>query len=100
MKMMARCAAGGPRLSTAEAWRAALVMLGVATLLMGTLMWARRAFVDSPIVDAVAAVAFPAAFLVTLPFLTKEGTSRRRQIITTAVALGILALSAALSIVI
>lgn len=100
LQMMARCAAGGPKMGTAETWRAAFVMLGMAIALAGTMMLARATFRDGPYIDAFVQMLFPAAFLVTMPFLYMRGASRRRKILVVGVSLVIMLAATMLSVLI
>jgi hypothetical protein len=100
MKMMARCAAGGPQMGTADTWRATLVMLGISIALCGLLMFGKAAFDDNPFVDAFASMAFPAAFLVTWPFLFMRDASRRRKLAVTGFSLLVMVAAAILSVAI
>lgn len=100
MKMMARCAAGGPQMGTAETWRATLVMLGISIALAGALMYARVALPDGPYIDAFATMLFPAAFAATMPFLFMNHASRRKQIAVAAFSLACITVAAIVSVLI
>ena len=100
MKMMARCAARNPQMVTAETWRAAFVMLGMSIALAGALMYVRAVFQDGPYVDAFAAMLFPTAFLVTMPFLYMREASRRKKLMVVGFSLAVMAGATVLSVMI
>ena len=100
MKMMARCAARNPQMDTAETWRAALVMLGMSIALAGALMYVRAVFQDGPYIDAFAAMLFPAAFLVTMPFLYMRDASRRKKLMVVGFSLAVMVAATLLSVMI
>lgn len=98
MKMMTRCAAGGPQVSTAEAWQGALLLLGVTVTLLGATGWLRNTFGEGPLLEAFASMAFPAAFLLLMPKLFMKGASRREKWLVVGVTMTLLVAATVVSI--
>lgn len=80
-RLMTRCATGGTTLTRQEEWRATGVMIGSSLAFAGLYIWASAAFGDTKLVDALGAMAFPAALLVTAPFSYLKDASRRSQVV-------------------
>lgn len=97
MKMMTRCAAGGPQVSTAEAWQGSLLLLGVTVALLGVTGWLKNVFGAGPLLEAFATMAFPAAFLLLMPRLFMKGASRREKWLVTGVTMTLLVAATILS---
>ena len=90
MKLLKRCAAGGPQLSKREERIGAGAMIGFSLLFASLYVWASYVYKDNAIVDAVGVMAFPAAVVATMPFTYLKGQSRRAQIVTVVTLLAIL----------
>ena len=97
MKMMTRCAGGGPQVSTAEAWQGSLLLLGVTLTLLGVTGWLKHVFGEGPLLEAFATLAFPAAFLLLMPSLFMKGASRREKWFVVGVTMSLLAAATVLS---
>jgi hypothetical protein len=78
-RLMARCATGGTALTRQEAWRATGVLIGSSLAFAGLHIWASMIFGDHELVDAFGAMTFPAAMLVSTPFMYMKGASRRAK---------------------
>lgn len=94
--LMKRCAAGGSRLTPHETWLALVVTLGSAVVLTAALIWMRKALGDTPVVDAMAAVAFPALMTSLMPLYMK-GATRRAKVVAVGGCLAFLVVIAYIS---
>ena len=92
--LMKRCAAGGPRLTRQETWRANGVMLGASLAFASLYIWAKTNFANGDMIDAFGIIGFPAATLVAMPLWYLKDASRATQVLVTG---GCLVLLAALS---
>ena len=91
--LMKRCAAGGPQMSTQDAWRSSGVMIGASLAFAGLYIWAKMMFVNEDLVDAFGIMGFPAAMIVSMPFSYLKDASRSQIAIVT----GLLVVLAAIS---
>ena len=90
-KLMTRCAAGGPKMTTDDAWRASGVMIGSSLAFAGLYIWAKMNLANEEMVDAFGIMAYPAALLVTMPFYYMKDHSRAAKIVVVAGCLVLLA---------
>ena len=89
--LMKRCAAGGPKMTADDAWRASGVMVGSSLAFGGLYIWAKMNYPDGNTVDAFGIMAYPAALLVTMPFYYMKDHSRTAKIVVVAGCLVLLA---------
>jgi hypothetical protein len=89
--LLKRCAAGGPKMTTEDAWRASGVMIGSSLLFAGLYIWAKMNFENEDMVDAFGIMAYPAALLVTMPYYYMKDHSRTAKIVVVGGCLAILA---------
>ena len=89
--LMKRCAAGGPKLTTDDAWRASGVMIGSSLAFAGLYIWAKMNLANEEMVDAFGIMAYPAALLVAMPFYYMQDHSRTAKVVVVSGCLAILA---------
>lgn len=89
--LLKRCARGGPQMTTAEAWRAAGVMIGVTLAFSGLYIWAKLTLPNKELVDAFGIMAYPAALVVTMPFYYMKESTRAAKAFVVVVSLIMLA---------
>lgn len=89
--LLKRCATGGTQLTTAEAWRAAGVMIGLSLAFSGLYIWAKLTLPNKELVDAFGIMAYPAALVVTMPYYYMKDATRAAKAFVVVVSLLILA---------
>ena len=89
--LLKRCAAGGPKMSTEDAWRASGVMIGSSLAFAGLYIWAKMNLANEEMVDAFGIMAYPAALFVTMPFYYMKNHSAAAKVVIVAGCLAILA---------
>ena len=89
--MMKRCSAGGPQLSTADAWRAAWTMIGASLAFSGLYILAKLNLENEELVDAFGIMAYPAALVVTMPFYYMKDHSGAAKAVVVGGSLAVLA---------
>ena len=94
-KLLKRCATGGTAVSTADAWRGAWVMIGVALVLTGSLGVADAVFGRNDYVKAFAAMSFPALMFVMMAAMYLKDATRLAQ---TVIAGGVVTFFTAIAV--
>ena len=89
--VMKRCAAGGPHIGMAEAWRSAAAMVGASLVFASLYIWAKMSLGNEELVDALGIMAYPAALIVAMPFSYMKDASRRAKVAVVGGSLLILA---------
>lgn len=89
--LLKRCARGGPQLTTAEAWRAAAILIGASLVFSGLYIWAKVTLPNKELVDAFGIMAYPAALMVTMPFYYMKEATRAAKVFAVLVSLVMLA---------
>jgi hypothetical protein len=80
LNLLKRCAAGGPQLTKREELIGAGAMIGFSLLFAGLYVLASYLYRGNELVDAIGAMAFPAAVVATMPFTYLKGRSRASQV--------------------
>lgn len=90
--LLKRCAAGGPKLTVEDTWRATWVMIGSSLTFAGLYILAANLRVaDKELIDAFGIMGYPAALIVTMPFYYMKDHSRTAKVALVAGCLAILA---------